>query len=183
MILVRHGQTVFNLHFGATRTDPGVEDPGLTDLGRAQAREAAERLAGRGLRQLVVSPYRRTLETAAILADALHLPVRIEPLVRERFGFSCDIGTPRARLSVLWPHHDFAHLDESWWHDGDEPEAFLISRCEAFRRSVSSDPAWRHVGVITHWGVIRALTGRTVGNGELVPFDPTASIVTPDDPC
>ena len=183
MILVRHGQTVFNLHYGATRTDPGIEDPGLTELGRGQAHEAAERLVDCDVRQLVVSPYRRTLETAAIIAEVLRLPVRIEPLVRERFGFTCDVGTGRSRLAALWPHHDFAHLDERWWHDGEEPEAFLLSRCEAFRCSIAVDPAWRHVAVITHWGVIRALTGRTVGNGELVRFDPTAPVVSAGDPC
>ena len=47
MILLRHGQTVFNLHFSKTRIDPGVPDPPLTPLGETQAREAAERLQAR----------------------------------------------------------------------------------------------------------------------------------------
>jgi hypothetical protein len=34
-------------------------------------------------------------------------------------------------------------------------------------------PDWPHVAVITHWGVIRALTGLTVKNGEHLRFDPT----------
>lgn len=175
MILVRHGQTLFNLHFGASRVDPGIEDPGLTELGRAQARAAAEALAAEDVRQLVASPYRRTLETAAIIAGALDLPVRVEPLVRERFGFTCDVGTPRSRLSELWPDHDFAHLPERWWHPGDEPEDLLHARCSAFRESMAADPGWRHTAVVTHWGVIRALTGRILGNGELIRYDPTAA--------
>jgi hypothetical protein len=31
---------------------------------------------------------------------------------------------------------------------------------------------WPDVAVITHWGFIRALTGRPVANCEIVRFDP-----------
>jgi broad specificity phosphatase PhoE len=44
MILLRHAQSEFNLHFTATRRDPGIIDPKLTPLGHRQAREAAARL-------------------------------------------------------------------------------------------------------------------------------------------
>jgi broad specificity phosphatase PhoE len=37
MFLLRHGQSYFNLHFSATRVDPGIGDPGLTPLGLTQA--------------------------------------------------------------------------------------------------------------------------------------------------
>ncbi len=186
MILVRHGETVFNLHFGASRVDPGVEDPGLTERGIAQARVAADALAASGVRQLVVSPYRRTLETAAVILERLDVPVRIEPLIRERFGFSCDVGTPRSRLRALWPQHAFDHLEERWWGGVAEPEHRLAARCERFRRHMAAQRDWRRVAVITHWGVIRALTGRHLGNGELLRFDPTrepVSVVQGGDPC
>ena len=68
MILLRHGQTVFNLHFGRDRIDPGVPDPTLTEVGRAQAEAAAEALADMALRRVVASPYRRAVETALIVA-------------------------------------------------------------------------------------------------------------------
>ena len=45
MILLRHGQSEFNLHFTATRRDPGHLDPRLTALGHDQAEQAAEQLA------------------------------------------------------------------------------------------------------------------------------------------
>ncbi|WP_431268207.1 hypothetical protein [Dankookia sp. P2] len=37
VILLRHGQSAFNLHFGATGQDPGIPDAPLTPLGQAQA--------------------------------------------------------------------------------------------------------------------------------------------------
>ena len=45
MILLRHGQSEFNLHFSVTRRDPGIIDPRLTPLGHQQAEDAARALA------------------------------------------------------------------------------------------------------------------------------------------
>ena len=68
MILVRHGQSHFNVVYGATRQDPGIVDPGLTEEGISQAEAAAEALAGHDLRRVLASPYTRTLHTAEIIA-------------------------------------------------------------------------------------------------------------------
>jgi len=38
---------------------------------------------------------------------------------------------------------------------------------------MAEHPEWHRIAVVTHWGVIRALTGITAGNGELIRFDPT----------
>ena len=82
MFLLRHGQSEFNVHFAKSRIDPGIEDPALTELGHAQAKAAAVALGARGLTRIVASPYRRTLETASVLADSLGLPIEIDSLIR-----------------------------------------------------------------------------------------------------
>jgi len=174
MILVRHGQTPWNLHFGATRVDPGLPDPGLTELGRAQARASAERLATEDIALIVASPYRRTLETADIIEARLGVPVTIEAMVRERAGYSCDEGTLCSELGARWPRYDFSGLPDRWWPDLGEPEDLLHRRCRDFSARMAIRPDWHRVVVVTHWGVIRALTGMKVGNGEHVRFDPTA---------
>lgn len=57
MILLRHGQSEFNLLFTQTRKDPGIKDPRLTPLGHSQAEAAAEALAGaREIRRIIASP-------------------------------------------------------------------------------------------------------------------------------
>ena len=81
MLLIRHGQSEFNVVYSATRVDPGIRDPRLTDAGRAQARAAGERLAGEGVRRLLASPYTRALETAEIIAGVLDVPITVTPLV------------------------------------------------------------------------------------------------------
>lgn len=172
MILMRHGETVFNVVFGATRVDPGVHDPALTPIGRAQAVDAAAALATEDVRRVIASPYRRALETADIVARHLGVPLTVEPLVRERAKFACDVGTPRAALARRWRDLAFDHLDELWWSETEETPESLQARCHRFCRTMSDVPDWPHVAVITHWGVIRALTGRRALNGERIRYDP-----------
>lgn len=176
MLLVRHGQSEFNAAFTFTRVDPGIPDPELTEIGRTQAAAAAEALLGHDVTRLVVSPYTRTLQTARIIAERLGVPFSIDPRVRERAAFHCDIGTPPADLARRFPEFDFAGLDHPWWHDHlslgrAETEQELAHRAEHFRRDMAAREDWRRVAVITHWGFVRALTGRQAQNGEIIVYD------------
>ena len=168
MILVRHAESEWNRHFSRTRIDPGIPDPPLTAAGRQQAAALVEKIAAARIVRLVASPYRRTLETATIVAAALDLPIAVEARVRERNAFSCDHGTPAATLAGHWPDLDFAHLEEHWWGRPEESETSLHTRLAAFRADTDGLPDRQEVAVITHWGVIRALTGREVTNATLV---------------
>jgi glucosyl-3-phosphoglycerate phosphatase len=169
LLLVRHGQSEFNVAFSATRVDPGIPDPVLTALGQAQAEQVADSLRAARVTRLVASPYTRTLETATIIASLLKVPVAIEPLVRERAAFACDIGSAPTTLAQRFPDLSFAHLDDPWWHDHiglgiAESETSLAARCDAFRRAMRDALDWDRVAVITHWGFIRAMTGQSAGN-------------------
>ena len=172
MILIRHGQSHFNLHFGATRIDPGIVDPGLTEEGSRQIAAAAENLRKADLRRIIASPYTRTLESALILAERLALEVSVEPLVRERSFFTCDIGTTRSDLAARWPDLDFSHLEERWWHDPEEPEPVMQERCRDFSRLAGGFEDWPHVLVVSHWAFIKGLTGEALGNGQSLRFEP-----------
>src|SRR4249920_3620814 len=90
MILLRHGQSEFNLRFTATRRDPGIEDARLTEYGHHQAEDAARKLAQEPITRIIASPYTRALQTAEPLARLLGLKIEIRPVVRERFGLPCD---------------------------------------------------------------------------------------------
>lgn len=86
--MIRHGKPAAT--WGDAAADP---DPGLDAEGRAQAEAAAAALLAlppseRPVRVLS-SPLRRCRETAQPLADALGVPVEIEPAVAE-------IPTPKA---------------------------------------------------------------------------------------
>ncbi|MCU0887122.1 MAG: histidine phosphatase family protein [Rubritepida sp.] len=174
MILLRHGQSEFNLHFSATRRDPGIPDPALTPLGHEQAQRAAESLARRDIRRIIVSPYTRALQTAAPVAAALNLPLTVTPTVRERYAFSCDIGSPVSRLRAAWPHVGFHAIEEVWWPPVEEPEDQVLARAALFRAEMAALDDWAHTLVVSHWGFILAFTGQSVMNGDMIEADPTA---------
>lgn len=174
MILLRHGQSEFNLHFTATRRDPGIPDPKLTPLGHEQAAAAAAALASRPIRHIISSPYTRALQTAAPLAEALGLPVTVNPLARERYAFTCDIGSPRTALELAFPTHDFSVIEEIWWPVIEEPEPEVRARAALFRAEMAALPTWRDAIVVAHWGFILAMTGVSVPNGQWLECDPTA---------
>ena len=173
MILLRHGQSEFNLHFGATRRDPGIIDPRLTELGHTQAQEAAEQLKNQGIQRIIASPYTRALQTARPVAAALRLPVAIDPIIRERYAFACDIGSPKTELERDWPEHDFGLIDDIWWPSLEEPEESIVSRAASFRTDLASRHDWAHTLVVSHWGFILSLTGQSVANGQWLRCDPT----------
>lgn len=174
MILIRHGQSEFNVHYGRTRVDPGIRDPNLTDLGRRQATAAVDAVAREAPRRLVTSPYRRTIQTALIIGRLLDLDVTVDPHIGERAAFACDIGTPRSLLAREWPALQFDHIDENWWPVLEESEDALNARGRAFRKRMQESGDWQGTVVVTHWGFIRTLTGHRVGNCSILRFDPAA---------
>lgn len=86
--VMRHGEARSNIeHF----TDcEGRPDNRLTELGRAQAAEAARALRGQRIELIVTSPLPRARETAAVVQKALSLPdsaVMVDERIREtNFG-------------------------------------------------------------------------------------------------
>ncbi len=76
VVLLRHGEPDWVPGGGAS-----VNDPRLTEFGRAQARAAAERLVHSRVDAIYVSPYLRSQETAAPLAEATGIePVTVQDL-------------------------------------------------------------------------------------------------------
>jgi len=63
MILLRHGQSEFNVVYNVTRVDPGIPDPRLTEEGRRQALVAADG----ALRQPVFGNLRDHFRLVAVI--------------------------------------------------------------------------------------------------------------------
>jgi len=87
VFLLRHGEPDWSPGGG-----PSVNDPTLTEFGRAQARAAADRLSKQRIDAIYVSPYRRARETAEPLAAQTGLtPIVVAGLA--------EIGVALAGLS------------------------------------------------------------------------------------
>ena len=168
MLLVRHGESVWNVSFGEVRIDSYVPDPVLTPVGIEQANRAADALASEGVTRLIASPYKRTLETATIISKKLGLDIYVEPLVRERCAFGCDQGSPKEELARLWPELEFGHLEPRWWGARIESIQSIEQRSKAFLQLAEQFSDRETTAVICHWGFVLAASGRSVGNAEIV---------------
>ncbi len=80
LLLIRHGQTPSNVQ---SLLDTAVPGPGLTDLGHEQAAALPETLAGYRIDAIYASTQPRAQLTAAPLAAARGLPVRVRAGLRE----------------------------------------------------------------------------------------------------
>jgi broad specificity phosphatase PhoE len=79
IVLVRHGQTAWNIGSGAGERFRGRVDLSLDDTGLAQAQALAERLADHPIAAVYSSPLKRAVETARPTAQQLGLPVQPLP--------------------------------------------------------------------------------------------------------
>lgn len=184
--LMRHGVTEMNEHLGRCRPrygapgfrDPVLYDTRLTARGQAEAARAAAQVAR--LRQqpelLVVSPLTRAVQTATLAYGTQPpCPVHVEPLWRERLYLSSDVGRHPQQLQQEYPQFGWDHLPDVWWHTADpedptainpEPEGVFLARMQQLQQWIEARPE-RVLAVVTHWGVLRALTGRDFENCEL----------------
>ena len=132
-----------------------LPDGGLTDEGRAQARSAAAAIAASPPSAIYASPCRRTLETAAVLAEAFRLPVTQEPALDE-----LDFGN--------WAGKRFAELekDPRWteWNVHRStarcPDGETMGEAQARALAFAFEAAARHSSppvLVTHCDIIRAL--------------------------
>lgn len=86
IVLVRHGQTGWNIGAGSMRFR-GRTDLALDETGRAQAQALAERLSDLPIAAVYSSPLRRAVQTAEPIAERLALSVRpISGLVDIDYG-------------------------------------------------------------------------------------------------
>ena len=170
IIFVRHGE-------------PDYAHDCLTDMGRLQAADAAERLRNEGIEEIFSSPLGRAAETAAATAELLKRPVQTLDYMRELHWGSID-GTPIPSDGHPW---DLADLlaEEGWdltnpgWREhpyfrnnrvtenvdmvAQRTDEWLLSlgyeRNGAFYRCVRPDDRQKTVALFSHGGSSAAAMG------------------------
>jgi len=142
--LLRHGQSENN----AGLTDN--LDSNLTDLGRAQAERAAQRLQPDGLTRLFVSPLRRTLQTIAPLCTVTGQRAEVYADICEYFSpnypkFQTFDGLTPEEIASQYPFTfigDTFPCTVAWWPQAleDKPSmaARAVSHAEPLGRMVEA---------------------------------------------
>jgi len=161
--LVRHGESVSNLE-GRVQ---GQEDVELSPLGREQARRVADWARGvaasTAIGEIWSSPLKRARETAAVIAEALGLPLELDEQLRELHA-----GIFQGHL---WADLERTFPDEvARWRSGDvdyvipcgESRAQLAARGRAVLESLAAR-ATPGMIVVAHGGVLTAALGSMLG--------------------
>lgn len=153
---VRHGKA--SAGFSEDR------DPGLNDVGRAQAAAIAPRLIAVGPGALISSPMRRARETAAPVEAALGQRARIVPAVAEIHAPVADLAARGEWLRGAMRGH-WADLppELQTWRQG-----VVDALLELKRDSI----------VFSHFIAINAAVSHALGDPRMVCFSPENCSVT-----
>lgn len=139
-----------------------TEGVSLNELGRAQARDLSEDLAGATLAAVYTSPLERARETAAVIADAHDLTA----VVHEAFA-ELDLGDwTGSAVEDLESHSawgDFNTLRSLTRIPGGELMLETQTRAIGGLLEIRHDHPDETVAVVTHADVIRAILGYLLG--------------------
>jgi broad specificity phosphatase PhoE len=165
LLLIRHAESTWN----AAGRWQGHGDPPLSARGRAQAEALARALASLRPALVVTSDLARAIATGAPLAHALGAPAPTCPRLRE-LDVGSWTGLTREQIATRDPEA-LAHF-ESGADDapagGAETRAALARRAREALARLSQQVAERPIAVVTHLGVIRALSERELGHAEWI---------------
>jgi broad specificity phosphatase PhoE len=159
LLFARHGETAWNRE-GRFQ---GHADPPLSDEGRHQAHELADRLADTPLAAIYTSDLARARETAEIVAASRGLAVHVVAGLREN-----DVGSWTG-LTIDEIRERFADDFGRWqsgqgfgWSDGERYPEMAARVVAAVRGIVASHPD-SSVLVVTHGGPLRAIRAHALG--------------------
>ncbi|MET8825158.1 histidine phosphatase family protein [Streptomyces sp. NPDC004610] len=153
LILIRHGQTTANVELLLDTAVPGA---GLTDLGRRQAAALPGALADEPIEALYASTLTRTQHTAAPLAAARGLDIRVRDGLREITAGALEMlpgesgeGERYMRTVFAWMNGDTGVRMPSG-ESGDE----VLARYDAVVAEAAASGA-ATVAMVSHGAVIR----------------------------
>jgi len=167
--LLRHGEADYGLIRDRNWPGATADLAPLTALGIRQAAQAARQLAALGATQIVSSPMTRALQTAAIVASSLGIPVAVEFDLRE--WLPDDTFSWRSHADVVAAVDDLDRCGGEWpagqrrrW----EPLSLVRERAmAALARSAAQLDDGAVLVAVCHEMVIRAVTGeRHTRTGE-----------------
>jgi len=158
--IIRHGETQSNVH----RIYAGTSNERITARGEQESRLLAGQLMHRGITFCYVSPVRRAIDTALILAGNLAIPVLIEKDLRE-MDLGPWEGLLEDQVAVEFP--------EEWKTWNQAPAALRLSGRETLedvqRRIFSVLKTWclcnekKTIAAVTHVALIRCILLYSIG--------------------
>lgn len=155
--------TIFLIRHGLASAGTEDLDPGLSDVGHEQARLAAEHLvAERSPGRLVVSPLRRTRETAAPFAERTGLGLEIRLEVAEVFDPEMPV---EQRRNMIGPF-----MASRWSEQNDTLRAWRRRVVDTvLELGLAAEAANHDLVVVSHYIAIAAAVGEALGDDRVLP--------------
>lgn len=160
ILLVRHGQTTYNVEKRLPGQLPGVA---LTEVGRRQAHRAAVALSGLPLSAVVSSPLERARDTAAIIARGWGLAVRTDDRLMDTDvgGWSGRVLEEIEKTDPAWKAF-VAHPSQA--PEGVESLAAVMARAAAVVEELRRDPtAGEYIALVAHADVVKLIVAHYCG--------------------
>lgn len=139
-------------------------DPPLSELGRAQARCLAGRLAGGPWAAIYSSDLKRAMETAEAVGERTGLTPIPTPELRE-ISLGEWEGLTVADLGARYPEQWQEWQTKPSWDlvPGGEGEAAFVTRSVSTTMGLMEAHPGQQVVAVTHGGVIQVILAHTVG--------------------
>lgn len=154
VILIRHGETEWNRE---GRMQGHLDSP-LTEQGRKQAEEVAERLADLPIKAIYSSDLGRAVKTAQALARRIGLSILPEPRVRER-NLGVFQGLTEPEVTERYPDEwqRFLTRDPDYRMPGGESSRDRVVRSAPVLDELGERHAGEVVVLVTHGGILDGL--------------------------
>jgi probable phosphoglycerate mutase len=160
LVLWRHGQTVWN----AENRHQGQIDIPLNDVGREQARHAAQTLLAMKPTHVIASDLERARETGRILSELAGINLTVDKRLRETFAGEWQ-GMTRDEIIAKYPADYAAWGGDSEIRPGGGETRWEVSDrvVEAIESALLDIPAGGTLVVASHGGALRSALGRLLG--------------------
>lgn len=161
--LIRHGQTTGDIEnrYG------GSYDDHLTDEGRAQAQELAEKLINSGIQVIFCSPLIRAQETAEIVNTKLNCEIKTTENLRERNQNAILSGMIRDEAKEKYPELVEQVKDYRNTIPGAESYDDFVARINNAFMEIASSKDYSTIGIVTHGGPIRVIFREILKDREI----------------
>lgn len=153
LLVIRHGQSVADI----IDVHEGRADFPLTDLGKEQARRAAEWIAvNYPLQRIYASTLKRAAETAEIIGQRVNLTVEFDPDLME-FNNGVLAGLPFAEAAVKYPLPPGGRKPHEPVPGGETAIEFRMRAETVWSKILNTAEENQRIAIVSHGGMIAML--------------------------
>lgn len=165
LLLVRHGESEPARPDAPFPMVEGQGDPALHPEGHEQAQRVAERLQAEDIAAIYVTTLRRTVQTAAPLAERSGLPLLVEPDLREVYLGEWEGGSFRKHVAEGHPIARRMRAEQRWdVIPGAEPADRFATRIRDAVERLAARHRDQCIAVFSHGAAIGQVLAHACGS-------------------